>query len=100
MQKMAPPRFLCFGDQTTDSCSRIKDLYAKATHYNRLRDFLTVVDRLVHSQQFGIPTTESRLFDDYYSMDTMAEAYAQRTDYGVVMPTVLLCVAQLGGLIL
>ena len=97
---MAHPRLLCFGDQTSDSCTRIKELYAKATQYNRLRDFLTAVDRLVRSRSSGVSTTESTNIDDYDSMDTMAEAYAQRTDYDVVVSTVLLCVAQLGGLIL
>ncbi|GKZ26314.1 type I Iterative Polyketide synthase (PKS) [Aspergillus brasiliensis] len=97
---MAPPRLLCFGDQTTDSCSRIKELYAKATQYYRLRDFLTAVDRLVRSQTFSVSVTESTDFHDHHSIETMAEAYAQHKEYDVILSTVLLCVAQLGGLIL
>ncbi|GKZ32820.1 type I Iterative Polyketide synthase (PKS) [Aspergillus brasiliensis] len=97
---MAPPRLLCFGDQTTDSCSRIKELYAKATQYYRLRDFLTAVDRLVRSQTFSVSATESTDFHDHDSIETMAEAYAQHKEYDVILSTVLLCVAQLGGLIL
>ncbi|OJJ70337.1 hypothetical protein ASPBRDRAFT_197051 [Aspergillus brasiliensis CBS 101740] len=97
---MAPPRLLCFGDQTTDSCSRIKELYAKATQYYRLRDFLTAVDRLVRSQTFSVLATESNDFHGHDSIEAMAEAYAQHKEYDVILSTVLLCVAQLGGLIL
>jgi hypothetical protein len=95
---MMHSRILFFGDQATDPCPCIRQLKVLSTKSPRLRDFFAAVDHLLRSNNTS--TDEHANFEGFESVVSLAEKQASRQGNEVVTSTLLLCVAQLGNLIL
>ena len=96
---VSPKRVLLFGDQTGDVYTAIKDLARQSRQSLTLHTFLRNASDVLHSQISKLHTRERERFSPFDSILSLAEAHADgRLD--VVICTVLLCVVQLGDLIL
>ncbi|KAL8701306.1 MAG: hypothetical protein Q9201_004977 [Fulgogasparrea decipioides] len=92
-------RILLFGDQTADIYPDIKHLTRHSKHSLTLQTFLQNASDILHSETAKLYARERKKFGAFDSILTLAEASVNgRLD--VVTSTVLLCVAQLGFLIL
>lgn len=96
---VSPKRVLLFGDQTGDVYTAIKYLARQSRQSLTLRTFLRNASDVLQSETSKLHTRERERFPPFDSILSLAEAHANgRLD--VVLSTVLLCVVQLGALIL
>ncbi|KAG4435352.1 hypothetical protein IFR05_009175 [Cadophora sp. M221] len=94
-----PMRVLVFGDQTEDPMPTIRDLYSQSHRSAFLSHFLKTAKDAVHQLACNLPTAQKRRlrFSSFY---LLAETMLDDTHPDVILRTLLLCVAQLGALIL
>lgn len=97
---MAPQtRVLLFGDQTVDVYPAIQDLVRQSRHSLTLQTFLQNARDVLQCETAKLHTHDRARFQAFDSILSLAEAHLNgRLD--VVISTVLLCVAQLGTLML
>lgn len=95
-----PQRIILFGDQTESVLPAIQTLYKRASSSTYIQHFLRVsADAARQSlEHFCNGSEKTRFYFD--SFLTLAEESAQRECPDVVVQTLLLCVAQLGHLVL
>ena len=95
-----PQRVILFGDQTESVLPAIQTLYKRAPSSIYIQHFLRVsIDAARHSlEELCSGSEKSRFYFD--SFLTLAEQSSQRQCPDVVVQTLLLCVAQLGHLVL
>jgi hypothetical protein len=92
---------LFFGDQSVLPCARIRQLKREATKCGRLQDFFAAADQLWRTYQVAQQRQKrSGGSGDTQSLLDLAERQSGKGSRDVVESTLLLCVAQLGGLVL
>ena len=91
-------RVLIFGDQTVDVYPDIKHLTQQSKHLLILQTFLQNASDVLQSETAKLHTRERERFRAFDSILGLAESHVNGT-LDVVISTVLLCVAQLGSLI-
>lgn len=91
-------RVLLFGDQTEDPLPTIKNLYHQSHRSIFLSHFLRTAKDAVHQLARDLPTSQQRRLR-FSSFCSLAETMLEDTS-DVVLRTLLLCVSQLGALIL
>ncbi|KAH7374244.1 PKS16 protein [Cadophora sp. MPI-SDFR-AT-0126] len=94
-----PMRVLLFGDQTEDPLPTIRDLYCQSHRSVFLSHFLKTAEDAVHQLACDLPSAQQRRLR-FSSFCLLAETMLEDTHPDVVLRTLLLCVAQLGALIL
>lgn len=92
-------KILLFGDQTVDVYPEIKHLTRQSKHSLTLHTFLQNASDVLQSETAKLNAQEREKIRAFDSILTLAEANANG-GLDVVTSTVLLCVAQLGSLIL
>ena len=92
-------RVLLFGDQTVDVYLDIKYLTHQSKHSLTLRTFLQNASDVLQSEIAKLNRWERERFRAFDSILVLAEVHVNG-GLDVVISTVLLCVAQLGSLIL
>ncbi|MCJ1313534.1 hypothetical protein MMC25_007213 [Agyrium rufum] len=97
---MASTRLFLFGDQTVEPQLAIKQLVKQAKTSNPLASFLQVATDVVQFQVAQYPAPERERFYGFTSLQALAKAHADSGVNDTVVSTVLLCIAQLGALIL
>lgn len=95
----SPKQILLFGDQTADVCPEIRYLTLESKHSWNLHSFLQNVTDLLQFEITKLGTRERERFRNFDSLISLAESH-ENGGLDVVVSTVLLCVAQLGLLIL
>lgn len=92
-------RVLLFGDQTVDVYPAIKLLTRLSKHSLNLRTFFRNASDVLQLEIAKLHTNEREKFQAFVSILDLAETRVDG-NLDVVVSTVLLCVAQLGSLIL
>lgn len=92
-------RVLLFGDQTVDVCTAVKDLARQSRQSITLHTFLQTASDALQSETAKLHTRERERFQGFDSVLSIADAY-ENGPPDVVISTILLCVVQLGALIL
>ena len=95
----SPKRVLLFGDQTADVYTAIKDLARQSRQSLTLHTFLQTASDALQSETAKLHTRERERFQAFDSIVSLADAHVNGP-LNVVISTVLLCVVQLGALIL
>jgi hypothetical protein len=96
---MAPARLLFFGDQTVDTASSIRYLGIKSRSSFLLKNFLDRALKLLQSHVSNLDVLDRARLPSFRSFNDLAENQASGAG-DVVLSTILLCVAQLGSLIM
>lgn len=98
--KMAASHLLLFGDQTVEAFSSIRQLFRQSRDSIPLQDFLRRSTDALQSEISKLPTSERERFSLFDTILALAEAHGKTASNDVVVSSILLCVAQLGSLIL
>ena len=91
-------RILLFSDQTVDVYPAIRDLFRQSRHSLTLQTFLRSSTDALQIETAKLHTHERRRFQCFDSILCLAEPHVNG-HLDVVISTVLLCVVQLGALI-
>lgn len=97
---MAAGHLLVFGDQALKTHLDIKALARQARSSLLLRTFLQKTTDALRSHIRNLPPCERRTILPFSSILELAEAHTRNGVNNVVVSTILLCVVQLGSLIL
>lgn len=97
---MAQRHLLLFGDQTVESYPTIKHLARQSKDSVTLQTFFRRTTDALQSQIAKLNVFERAGFFSFDSLLGLAEAHVQSGVNDVVVSTVLLCIAQLGCLIM
>lgn len=89
-----------FGDQTVDSYPIIKQIARHSKSSLSLRIFFRDTTDALRNEIEKLQTSQRERFHSFSSILGLAEAHVQTGASDVVLSTVLLCIAQLGSLIM
>lgn len=98
--KMAASHLLLFGDQTVEAVSSIRYLVRQSRDSPPLQDFLRRSTDALQSEISKLPTSERDRFSSFDTILALAESHCKSGSNDVIVSSILLCVAQLGSLIL
>lgn len=96
---MAGSRLLLFGDQTVEAFSSIRHTFRQSRDSLPLQEFLRRSTDALQSEISKLPTSERERFSSFDTILALAEAHGKSGSNDVVVSSILLCVAQLGSLI-
>ncbi len=91
---------LLFGDQTGETYPVILKLFRHSKHSQYLQDFLRKTTDALQYQVSKLQPTEQERFFSFDSILGLSEAYSQNGVNDAAVSTVLLCVTQLGSLMM
>lgn len=91
---------LLFGDQTTQIAPAIKQLAHQSKRYLFLQILFRDGTEALHRELSGLQPTERRKFSSFDSILELSEIYAKNGVLDAAVSTVLLCIAQLGFLVM
>jgi hypothetical protein len=91
---------LLFGDQTVETLSTIKALFQQSKSSPTLSRFLRDAADTVRTQAFKLNPTDRDRFPDFENVVDLAEGYDKLGYPDELLATVLMCIAQLGELIM
>ena len=95
-----PTRLVLFGDQTVDPCPIIKQLYRQSRENLTLQVLFQKTYHAVRQEVAISEKPDRLLFPSFDSILSLAEAYSQSSSPEEAVTTVLLCIAQLGLLLM
>ncbi|KAI9876882.1 MAG: hypothetical protein M1830_005404, partial [Pleopsidium flavum] len=91
---------LLFGDQTGETSPVILKLFRQSKHSRYLQDFLRKTTDALQYQVSKLQPSEQERFFSFDSILGLSEAYSQNGVNDAAVSTVLLCVTQLGSLMI
>lgn len=91
---------LLFGDQTAQIAPVIKQLSRQSRHYLFLQILFRKATEALHREVSGLQPTERKRFSSFESILELSENYAKNGVLDAAVSTVLLCIAQLGYLLM
>ncbi|KAL8709008.1 MAG: hypothetical protein Q9220_006217 [cf. Caloplaca sp. 1 TL-2023] len=89
-----------FGDQTVQTSSVIKQLHQQSKDYLFVQIFFRKATDALHDDFSGLPTAERRKYFPFESIYDLSESYEKAGVFDTAISSVLLCIAQLGSLII
>src|SRR5215471_3606118 len=98
--RMSQQTFLLFGDQTIESITTIKHLAKQCHNSPSLRKFFREVADSLQRETAQLYASERERFFGFDTISALAEGHAKKGDNDVLVSTVLLCIAQMGSLII
>ena len=98
---MNPPQeLILFGDQTVDPCPIIKQLYRQSRDSITLQAFFQKTYHAIRQEIALSDKLDRLLFPSFDSILTLTDTYSQSSNHEEAVTTVLLCIAQLGLLLM
>ena len=91
---------LLFGDQTAQTAPLIKKLSHQSRHYLFLQVFLQKATEALRCEISRLQPAERNKFFPFESVLDLSETYVKNGVLDVAVSTVLLCIAQLGSLVM
>jgi Starter unit:ACP transacylase in aflatoxin biosynthesis len=94
------PHLLLFGDQTVETLSSIQNLFRQSRTSTSLSRFLREATDVIQIQASKLNATEQKRFFGFETILDLAESYESQQDPDDLVATVLMCISQLGELIM
>ena len=97
---MEHTHLLLFGDQTVETLPAIENLVNQSRNSPSLRQFILGATDIVQKLAYGLNALERQRFHNFETILDLAESYAKEDSPDDLVATVLMCISQLGELIM
>jgi len=94
------PHLLLFGDQTVETLSSIQNLFCQSRTSTSVSRFLSEATDVIQIQASKLNAAERKRFFGFETILDLAERYESQQDPDDLVATVLMCISQLGELIM